>query len=69
MLFFGLAMVFIMIWRPGGLLRVQRRQYRPAEPRVTHHHGPDALADQQRRESATRGFHFRQLGHIRTSEW
>lgn len=28
MLFFGLAMVFVMIWRPGGLLRVKRRQYR-----------------------------------------
>ncbi|MCH8844498.1 MAG: high-affinity branched-chain amino acid ABC transporter permease LivM [SAR324 cluster bacterium] len=27
MLFFGMAMVFVMIWRPRGLLRVQRRQY------------------------------------------
>ncbi len=27
MLVFGLAMVFIMIWRPGGLLRVRRRTF------------------------------------------
>jgi branched-chain amino acid transport system permease protein len=27
MLVFGLAMVFIMIWRPGGLLRVTRRSF------------------------------------------
>ena len=27
MLFFGMAMVFVMIWRPRGLLRVQRRHY------------------------------------------
>ena len=27
MLFFGMAMVFIMIWRPSGLLRVQRRRF------------------------------------------
>jgi branched-chain amino acid transport system permease protein len=25
MLVFGLAMVFIMVWRPGGLLAVSRR--------------------------------------------
>jgi branched-chain amino acid transport system permease protein len=25
MLFFGLAMVFVMVWRPGGFLRVRRR--------------------------------------------
>jgi len=31
MLVFGLAMVFIMIWRPGGLLRVQRRSFAKAE--------------------------------------
>ena len=27
MLFFGLAMVFAMVWRPGGLLRVRRRGF------------------------------------------
>ncbi|HEX9843132.1 MAG TPA: branched-chain amino acid ABC transporter permease, partial [bacterium] len=27
MLVFGLAMVFIMIWRPGGLLKVRRRTF------------------------------------------
>jgi branched-chain amino acid transport system permease protein len=27
MLFFGLAMVFVMVWRPGGLLRVKRRRH------------------------------------------
>ena len=27
MLVFGLAMVFIMIWRPGGLLKVRRRSF------------------------------------------
>jgi branched-chain amino acid transport system permease protein len=27
MLFFGLAMVFVMVWRPGGLLRVRRRSH------------------------------------------
>ena len=27
MLFFGLAMVFIMIWRPGGLIRVRRKAF------------------------------------------
>ena len=27
MLFFGLALVFVMIWRPSGLLRVQRRRH------------------------------------------
>ena len=27
MLFFGMAMVFIMIWRPSGLLRVQRKRF------------------------------------------
>jgi len=36
MLVFGLAMVFIMIWRPGGLLKVRRRTFvrgdMPAEP-------------------------------------
>jgi branched-chain amino acid transport system permease protein len=30
MLVFGLAMVFIMIWRPGGLLRVSRRSFADA---------------------------------------
>jgi branched-chain amino acid transport system permease protein len=29
MLIFGLALVFVMIWRPGGLLRVRRRRYLP----------------------------------------
>jgi len=33
MLVFGLAMVFIMIWRPGGLLKVRRRTFsRGASP-------------------------------------
>ena len=27
MLIFGLAMVFIMIWRPGGLLKVRRKSF------------------------------------------
>jgi branched-chain amino acid transport system permease protein len=27
MLFFGLAMVFVMIWRPGGLLKVRRKTF------------------------------------------
>jgi branched-chain amino acid transport system permease protein len=30
MLVFGLAMVFIMVWRPGGLLQVKRRRFREA---------------------------------------
>ena len=39
MLVFGLAMVFIMIWRPGGLLKVRRRVFTRAEP-----HRPAASA-------------------------
>ena len=31
MLVFGLAMVFIMVWRPGGLLEVKRRSFREAQ--------------------------------------
>jgi len=32
MLFFGMAMVFIMIWRPGGLLKVRRRTFAEGVP-------------------------------------
>jgi branched-chain amino acid transport system permease protein len=34
MLVFGLAMVFIMIWRPGGLLKVRRRTFSRADLRT-----------------------------------
>ncbi|MBI4084224.1 MAG: high-affinity branched-chain amino acid ABC transporter permease LivM, partial [Candidatus Lambdaproteobacteria bacterium] len=30
MLVFGLAMVFVMVWRPGGLLQLRRRSYASA---------------------------------------
>jgi len=39
MLIFGLAMVFVMVWRPEGLLRVRRRQYAALDAAEAGHGG------------------------------
>jgi hypothetical protein len=47
----------------AGKLPEQRRWHRPAQLRLAHVHGADGLPDQVRRDAATGGFNFGQLGH------